>query len=346
MSFKEKIKNIYEEVKSNPKTQGHICILHNDLFDCFIENEIYGFPGTRYKDPRKKTYWRAISSLFNINENDIIFFYRRKGNNPGAQEFHGVYKIKTIKENPAILYHFDDKEYLPLLEERKYLKFRFLFDQITDNPISIENDLGMGRTKKNNNMAIIKALSEKNPQNDRLWGFRHPSVMNIGAARKKSIAAISNKQTLFLLRLLSNGVEREINEECEDYKKYNFENLPNNCEFLDWKFLNRHLENYALESKEELEFEAELYAYIIHSLINKSSPYNDKILEAFQNVNQELNVPFKKLRENIILECLLSVHLQEEIDILLCDSDEKNFLILFLIYLEFLFFSRLYSQVI
>ena len=239
-----------------------------------------------------------------------------------------MYKVSLYKDEPILLIHFDDDDYLPKLEGTKYLKFRFLFENLTINPVSICNDMGMGKDRKNHNLLVIQALSEIDPKKDRLWGFRHPTVMNIGAARKKSIVAISNRQTIFLLKMMLNGKTRKLPPVIDTYSKYNLSNLPDNCEFLNAEFLNNHLSEYLENSISKLKYEAELYAYIIHAIKNQNSPYHKKIVEDFKKINRNINISLEKISENVILECILSVHMQEEIDILFCDSNEVFFLIL------------------
>ena len=50
------------------------------------------------------------------------------------------------------------------------------------------------------------------------------------------------------------------------------------------------------------------------------------IMDDFKKVNADL--PFDEVVENVILETVVTPHIQDEVDILLCDSDEKNFLIM------------------
>lgn len=318
------IEHLILEVDSNPDIQGHICICHNDLFDASIHNRVYGFPGARNTtiNNLKVTAWRSISGLYNVGPEDFIFLYRRKGDNPGAQEFHGVFIVSKHNGDPLLLLHCEDEDYLPLLPGRgTYLPFRFIFQPLVRNPISIPNDFGK------NSLEIIKALSETNPENPRLWGFRHPAVMNIGAARKKSIAAISNKQVKLLLEMLSNGVVRPTPSDTQSLNSYNISQLPSNCVLLDYEFLASHFFKYIAKSRITVDFEAELYAYIIGSLKNPRSPFHKKILDDFTDINDELSIPFEMIAKNVIVEAILTTHIQEEIDILLCDQAEKNFLI-------------------
>jgi len=331
IDVKEEIESIVSLVEENKRVQGHICINDSGLFDASVKNGVYGFPGRKNTTMNnlKLTAWRAISSLYNIGLEDLIFLYRTRGNARGAQEFHGIFRVSKQNNVPLLLLHFNDEAYLPRRQGAQYLPFRFLFECLNRNPISIPNDLQVynRQTKtyrKNNNLEIIKALSETNPDKPRLWGFRHPSVMNIGAARKRSIVAISNRQVKFLLELLSKGVERPTPAVPQRPRQYDPEALPSGCVLLDDEFIARHF----FSSPRMVNFEAELYAYIIHSLKHTSSPFHQGIIEDFNDINKGMNVPFEEVASNVILETVLTPHIQEEIDILLCDSDEKNFLIM------------------
>ena len=320
------INKLIQEVESNPNIQGHICICHNDFFDISMSKKLYGFPsrGTPNVYNFKISAWRAISSLYNIGPEDLIFFYRRKGDNPGAQEFHGVFKISEYDDMLLRLFHYKDEDYMPRLPKvNKFVPFRFIFKPLVTNPISIPNDF-----LHRHNLEIIKSLSETDPDKPKLWGFRNPPVMNIGAARKSSIVAISNKQTRLLLEMLSSGVERPTPSISTKLKTYDLSSPPSNFHLLNHEFLARHFFQYVARSEAKIDYEAELYAYIIGSLKNSGSPCHKKILDDFTNVNDDLNIPFEEIAKNVILETILTTHIQEEIDILLCDQDEKNFLIL------------------
>ncbi len=323
--MKEEIESAISKVEENRGIQGHICINDSDLFDASVKNGVYGFPGQGNTTAKnlKVTAWRAISSLYNIGGEDLIFLYRTSGDMPGAQEFHGIFRVLKRNNTPLLLLHCRDREYLPLRQGRQFLHFRFLFECLTTNPISIPNDLRNRTYRKNNNLEIIKALSETDPNKPRLWGFRHPAVMNIGAARKSSIVAISNGQVKFLLGLLSRGVERSTPLIPQRPRQYDPEALPSGCELLDDEFIAKHFFSHRWPT-----FEAELYAYIIHSLKHTRSPLHKGIVEDFNEINKHMSVPFEEVASNVMLETVLTPHIQEEIDILLCDSDEKNFLII------------------
>lgn len=293
---------------------------------------VYGFPG--HEDTRldnlKVTAWRAISSLYNIGPEDLIFFYRTIGDDPGAQEFHGVFRVLTSNCIPMLLLHPKDDDYLPRLPERNgvFLPFRFIFESLVRNPISIPNDLRNKKNRKNNNLEIIKAMSETDSSKPRLWGFRHPAVMNIGAARKSSMVSVTHKQVKFLLKLLARGVERPSHPLNTGTKSYNISQFPPDCIVLDDEFVGKHFFRYVCASKTMMDYEAELYAYIISSLKNPKSLFHKDIMNDFDEVNNGLPIPFEEIAKNVILEAVVTPHIQEEIDILLCDIEEKNFLIL------------------
>lgn len=328
---KEEIKSIISTVEENNKIQGHICINDSRLFDASLRNGVYGFPGQRNtsKYNLKVTAWRAISSLYNIGPEDLIFLYRTSGDALGAQEFHGIFRVSKRNNVPLLLLHCEDEAYLPRRQgksSKQYLPFRFLFERLTRGPISIPNDLRNKTYKKNNNLEIIKALSETEPNKPRLWGFRHPAVMNIGAARKSSIVAISNTQVKFLLGLLSKGVKRHTAAVPQRLHQYDPNALPSDCVLLDDEFISEHFSTYVKPYQMKVEYEAELYAYIIGAIKNPRSSHHQRIIDDFKKINADL--PFDEITENVILETVITPHIQEEIDILLCDSDEKNFLIM------------------
>ena len=330
----DSIDDLTKYIDSNPSIQGHICINNDGIFDYCLMNQVYGFPGTKITtlDNMKTTTWRSIASLNNIGPNDLIFLYRTSGDSYGCQEFHGVFKIQEYNGEPLILFHPEDTDYLPSFREGQLLPFRFLFQPMLENVLSIPNDLRNQNYKKNNNLEIIKALSESDPSKDRLWGFRHPAVMNIGAARKSSIVAISNKQTRFLASLLRNGVKRkqimrnqskiDVSEQSNCYDSMD---LPENCYLIDDSFISGQNGLEKFYEKGIIKFEALLYAYIIRGFKQPNSEYQKEILEDFSFINNDINL--ESMSENCILEVVVTPHIQEEIDILLCDRQERNFLI-------------------
>lgn len=327
------IEDIVASVRKNPSAQGHICINNSDLFDFSVANGIYGFPGVEKTnlDNLKTTAWRSISSLFNIGPNDLVLFYRTasKDSVGGSQEFHGVFKPLWSNGKPSFLLHCEDDKYLPMRKDKgetQYLPFRFLFEVFTKTPISIPNDLRNQSYKKTNNLAIIKAMSETDPDKPQLWGFRHPAVMNIGAARKSSIVALSNSELKFFLQLLSDvGVQRP-NSTLVRSQKYDRSNPPKDCCFLDDDYLSGNLERYLDKNKATVDYEAEIYAYLAAAFKNPKSVFHKKAIDEFASINTDL--PFESLTQNVIVEMLPTPHIQEEIDILLCDSQERNFMIL------------------
>jgi len=327
-NIKGEIDSIISKVEENGRIQGHVCINDSSLFDASVRNGVYGFPGQGGTtiDNLRVTAWRAISSLYNIGSEDLIFLYRTSGDAPGAQEFHGIFRVSKRDNVPLLLLHCQDKAYLPRRQGRQYLPFRFLFECLTRNPVSIPNDLRNKTYRRNNNLEIIKALSEIDPNKPRLWGFRHPSVMNIGAARKSSIVAISNSQVKFLLGLLSNGVERPTAAVAQRLRQYDPHALPSDSVLLDDEFLSGHFARYIKTGQIKVEHEAELYAYIIGALKNPRSPLHQRIIDDFKEINADF--PFDEVAENVTLEAVITPHIQEEVDILLCDSNEKNFLIM------------------
>jgi hypothetical protein len=328
--LKEEIKSILSAVIRNSGAQGHICINNSDLFEISLNNRVYGFPGkgNTSLSNLEVTGWRSISSLYNIGLDDIVLLYRKmtSGGAAGDQEFHGIFRVAKKGNTPLLLLHCNDEEYLPMMPgENQYLPFRFMFEQLTDSPFSIPNDLRNKTYRKNNNLEIIKAFSEIDPKKPKLWGFRHPAVMNIGAARKSSIKCISHNQLIFLLELLlSTGVRRPVTPLLAN-KRYDPNRLPEDCVLLDDNFLEARLVEHA-RSARNFKNEAELYSYVIGSFKNPYSIFHKKIVEDFAEINTD--VPFGRINENVLLEVVITPHIQEEIDILLCDSDEQNFLIL------------------
>ncbi len=316
--------------ESDSTAQGHICYLNNSLFDLVIKKGLYGFPGAKGITLKKMgvSGWRAISSLYNIGSADLIFFYRTAGESSGAQEFHGIFQLKAGKNSPLIFHPNDTSYILPLQREEgnQTLPFRFMFRSLITNPISIVNDIGSKSGKKNNCLDVIQAMSETNPAKPRLWGFRHPAVMNIGAAQKKSIVAITHKHALFLLGLLeTKGKERNIENSVPKTLDYNLASLPKNSVSLDDTFLGKHFLSYKHNT---IEFEAEIYAFIINAIKRPESVFRQPFFDQFSQINSNLSCPFEEISQNVILEMVPTPHIQETIDILLCDKKEENFLIL------------------
>jgi len=338
--LKTDLKAIIDEVENDKTIQGHICVNNTDLFDTSICNGIYGFPGDEKTTPDnlKVTAWRAIASLYNIGPKDIIILYRtatppaerkRKTSVLGEQEFHGLFRVLAKDNNPMIFTHFNDVTFLPpritkKAKEQK-LPFRFLFYPIVKTPIAIPNDLRNQNYQKNNNLDVIKALSETDPKKPWLWGFRHPAVMNIGAARKSSIVSISNTQLLFFLNLMYNlGVVRPTATTPRS-PKCHLQNLPEGVTILDDAFLSDTFRRHIRKGKKLVNLESILYAYFTGAIKNPKSVYHEKLIRELAEINPQL--PFPDIAQNVMVGMIPSLHIQEEIDVLLCDSAEKNFLI-------------------
>lgn len=128
--------------------------------------------------------------MYNISPNALIFIYRTNGNSDGCKEIHGPFKIESIDGFPVIFYELDSVRYPMKIKDTTDCKVRFLFKNIINEYISLSD-----------NYELIKGFESKE-----IWGYRHPSVMNIGTARKKSVTSFTNKQTLLLLDLLENFV--------------------------------------------------------------------------------------------------------------------------------------------
>lgn len=324
------IEEIRTKFESDSNAQGHICYLNSVLFDLIVKKGLYGFPGAKgiNLDKIGVSGWRAISSLYNIGANDLIFFYRTAGEIPGSQEFHGIFQL-VAENNCSRVFHPNDTKYLSPIqtkEGRQTLPFRFFFHNLLTHPVSIENDIGSKTGKKNNNLHVIKAMSEVDASKPRLWGFRHPAVMNIGAAQKKSIVAITHKHAKFFLSLMSQGKERPVRNSVSITSEYNLSGLPSDSVSLDDNFLGSHFSKY--RSHDILKFEAEIYAFIINALKNCNSDFHQPTFEQFSKINSDLPCSFEEVSQNIILEMVPTPHIQETIDILLCDREEENFLVL------------------
>src|SRR5699024_27092 len=118
---------------------------------------------------------------------DLIFLYRTNGENPSCKEIHGPFKIKVDNGFPALFYDLNSTHYPIKVNDITDCKVRFLFEPLTEKVYSIRN-----------NYELIKKFEAKD-----IWGYRHPSVMNIGAARKKSVTSYTKKQTLVILDLMT-----------------------------------------------------------------------------------------------------------------------------------------------
>lgn len=290
------------------KSQAHLCICNTHLFEPTIVNGIYGFPhsGTT----RQKSFWRSIASMYNIGKNDLIFLYRTNGNDEGCKEINGPFRVFDIDNHPATFYDLNSSDFPMEIQGYTDCKVRFLFTKFEDEVYSIAD-----------NFELIKRYEFRE-----IWGYRHPAVMNIGAARKKSVAAFSNKQTLIFLDLMEEfGVLRH---ELED-------NLPTkeriehyiNIEQEQYQFKingNFLAENYADD-------EAYLYSYFISALKNHRNYHSNNLRADFSLINDEMlrkfDTSFAQLENNILMEVIITTHLQDELDIVLTDVEDKNILL-------------------
>jgi hypothetical protein len=299
-----------KEYVVNTKAQAHLCILNNDLFDICLEHGVYGFP--HQGESKNKSFWRAVASMYNIGPNDLIFLYRTNGNMAGCKEIHGPFKIHCIDNEPSIYYDLHSEDMDIIIPSGAECKVRLLFEEFDKKVYSIGD-----------NYELIKRYETK-----KIWGYRHPAVMNIGAARKKSVTSFSHKQTIELLDLLSkNGIVR--NELAHT--------LPSDMRLSYLKKLKKDYDEKHFILNDEFlltqntKDEAYLYAYINRGLKTSTSKLHKRILSDFSTINDEMILEtsgktFKDLTVNVMTEVVISPHLQDEIDILIMDVDDKNML--------------------
>jgi len=290
---------------SENNSQSHLCICNTDLFEDTLVNGIYGFPhaGTS----RQKSFWRSIASMYNIGKNDLIFIYRTNGEPLGCKEIHGPFKIYDISGQPSTFYDLNSTDFPMEIKGETDCKVRFLFTKFENEVFSIAD-----------NYELIKKYESRE-----IWGYRHPAVMNIGAARKKSVAAFTNKQTLTFIEMLERyGVQREILDlNIPSKERIDFiENLENS----DYKFMIDSIflaENYSND-------EAYLYSYFISALKNSNNYYSADLVNDFTEINAPLlrdyGLSFTDLSKNIMLEVIITTHLQDELDVVISDKNDKN----------------------
>lgn len=297
--------NEIKEYARNYKSQSHLCICNTNFFSDSINNGIYGFPhqGTS----RTKSFWRALASMYNIGPHDLIFIYRTNGDMGGCKEIHGPFKIDIIDGFPAIFYELDSDFHPMKINNKTDCKVRFLFNAITSKCNSISD-----------NYELIKKFESKE-----IWGYRHPAVMNIGAARKKSVTSFTNKQTLLLIELLELFGEYrfDVNNDIPLSKHRNhFSSLNSDTSFrLDDSFLLNSTTND----------EAFLYSYLLRGLKCPNSKVSSRLVRDFEKINSNIiDIPFTKISSNAMLETIISPHLQDELDLVLMDEDDSRMLLL------------------
>jgi len=294
-----------KEYVTQKKSQSHLCICNTDLFEATIKNGVYGFPHAG--NSRLKSFWRSMAALCNIGPDDLIFLYRTNGKAKGCKEIHGPFKIHSISNEPSIYYDLDSNDFQMKIKGETDCKSRFLFENMDNEVYSIAD-----------NFELIKKFETKD-----IWGYRHPAVMNIGAARKKSITSFTNLQTLVILNLFENfGKSRYTLREKEppiERMKY-FKSLPNNENHfkINDTFIGNHFYND----------EAYIYTYILNAIKRPNSIFRKNALNDFQAINKAINLNFKLLMHNALLEIVVTNHLQDELDIVFTDTDDETILIL------------------
>ncbi len=298
------INEIRKHVLDN-NAQSHLCICNTDLYEDSILNGIYGFP--HQGSSKTKSFWRAVASMYNIGPHDLIFIYRTNGAAAGCKEIHGPFKIKSLVGIPALYYDPASVDYPMNIpgESGADCKVRFLYEKAFDICRSLSD-----------NYELIKKFESKE-----IWGYRHPSVMNIGAARKKSVTSFTSKQTLLLLDLLERfGKDRQKIENSiptDEHLEY-YTSLSNKKSFkLDDAFLTSSSTND----------EAFLYAYILRGLKTRNSVISNLLIQNFTDINSTLiDIPFDQISVNAMLEVIISPHLQDELDIVLMDKNDSRML--------------------
>lgn len=299
--------SVTEFVRNNG-SQSHLCICNDALFNDTVTNGIYGFPheGTS----RTKSFWRAVASMYNIGPSDLIFLYRTKGDHPGCQEINGPFMIYAENNKPVIYYDLESPDFPMEVGGSADCKVRFLFKKTTPNVYSISDKY-----------ELIKKYETKD-----IWGYRHPAVMNIGAARKKSVTSFTCKQTLLILSLIREfgEVRFTLPGEIPSTGRRNYYHslshdgyhFPLNDDFL----LSTNTAD-----------EAFLYAYILRGLRTPSSKLHNEVMKDFSLINDKMltascNKQFSDLAVNVMMETIISPHLQEELDIVLMDKEDSAIL--------------------
>jgi len=190
-------------------------------------------------------------------------------------------------------------------------KVRFLFESFGNCIFSV--------TK---NFELIKKFELRE-----IWGYRHPAVMNIGAARKKSITSFTNKQTLVILELF-----REFGELRKKLKR----GIPPQDRIREYESLQnsrRHFkfnDNFLMST--DTTDEAFLYSYIASAIKNPSSVLRETVLSDFSTINDGIlkfaNTSFLDISANVMIEVVASSHLQDELDMVLFDKTDGNSLVM------------------
>jgi hypothetical protein len=296
-------------VKRN-NSQAHLAICNTDIFENSIKNGVYGFPHSGTS--RMKSFWRSIASMYNIGPLDLVFFYRTNGSIHGCKEIHGPFKINIQRDIPAIYYDLNSKDFPIHIGNNTDCKVRFMFEKITSDIYSIAN-----------NFELIKKFETRE-----IWGYRHPAVMNIGAARKKSVTSFTNKQTIILLNLLQDFGVKRFTFENRDLPYQDRINYYNNMDFDDYHF---HLNDRFLINNYTND-EAFYYSHIIRAFKYSKCIYRQKLMDDFWAINSSMLSPhgiesFADITVNTLLESIITVHLQNEIDVVTTNKDDSAMMI-------------------
>jgi len=299
---------IIEFVKTN-NSQAHLAVCNSGIFDKTVNSGVYGFPHSGKN--RLKSFWRSMASLYNIGSNDVIFLYRMKGDADGSQEIHGVFKIFQFKENEPALYYDIESPDIEIKVGRNAdvdCKVRFLLDKIDDQINSISNK-----------MSVVMAYETKS-----IWGYRHPAVMNIGAARKKSVTSFSNLQTLQLIKLMQNSSKN----------RFDFSNVQiprqDTLDYLnEFDIDSKHfLVNDSFLLNNYMDDEAFYYCYFLRAIKYSQCKWPDRLLNEFWDINKDLLQPygiksFIEVTANALLETIVTTHLQDELDVVTTNVDDS-----------------------
>jgi hypothetical protein len=93
-----------------------------------------------------------------------------------------------------------------------------------------------------------------------------------------------------------------------------------------------YLENVVYKYGTSIPDEAVLYCYILRGLKFAGSNLRSTLIKDLDVVNDKLlsssKVTFEDLSVNAVLELVISPHLQETVDIMLCDKEENNLLLM------------------
>lgn len=276
-------------VKEN-KSQAHLYICNTKLFNKTISNGVYGFP--HQGKSRKKSFWRAVASMYNIGPNDLIFLYITNGKVRGCKEIHGPFKVYDSIAGPAIYYDLNSNDFPMLINDRTDCKVRFLFENLSKKVYSITDKY-----------KVIQKYETKE-----ILGYRYPSVMNIGAVRKKSVTSFTSQQTLVLLDLMSDFGEVKY-DDLENIPKMERVEYFSNLDDGNYHFILD--DDFLLNTKTN--DEAFIYAYLSRGFKNTRSQLYEKLINDFSAINDDIlrkyDKTFEDLSSNVMMEVVISPHL-------------------------------------